>query len=57
MVRALGDRKDGLASVFGTGVMMDTTAASWDDEALTTRGIAGRPASEWVASQARDGRT
>jgi uncharacterized protein YbjT (DUF2867 family) len=52
LVRILGDRQDALASVFGTGVMMDTTAADWDDEPLRARGIAGRSATEWIESQA-----
>ena len=52
LVRVLGDRQDALASVFGTGVMMDTTPADWDDEPLRARGIAGRSATEWIESQA-----
>lgn len=56
LIRLLGDRKDGLSSVFGTGVMIETTAATWDDSALTARGIVGRGASDWIASQARAAR-
>ena len=52
LVRLLGDRQDALASVFGTGVMMDTTAADWDDEPLRARGIEARSATDWIESQA-----
>ena len=53
LVRLLGNRQDALASVFGNGVAMDTTAAAWDDAALRTRDIEGRTATEWIESQAR----
>jgi uncharacterized protein YbjT (DUF2867 family) len=52
LVRLLGDRQDALASVFGTGVMMDTTPADWDDGALRSRGIAARSATAWIESLA-----
>lgn len=52
LVRLLGDRQDALASVFGTGVMMDTTPADWDDGALRSRGIAARSATDWIESLA-----
>ena len=51
-VRLMGDRQDALSSVFGTGVMMDTTASDWDDGPLRSRGIAARSASDWIESQA-----
>jgi uncharacterized protein YbjT (DUF2867 family) len=53
MVRVLPERQDALASVLATGVMMDTTPATWDDEPLRARGIVGRSATEWIESQAR----
>ena len=53
LVRVLGDRRDALASVFGTGVMMDTTPARWDDGPLRARGITGRTATAWVEALAR----
>jgi uncharacterized protein YbjT (DUF2867 family) len=53
LVRLLGARKDGLSSVLGTGVMMDTTAARWDDGPLRSRGVTPRPASDWLRSQAQ----
>jgi len=52
LVRVLGDRQDALASVFGTGVMMDTTAADWDDSPLAARGIVPRSATAWIESLA-----
>lgn len=52
LARVLGDRRDALASVLGTGVMMDTTAADWDDGPLRARGIVARPATAWIESQA-----
>ena len=52
LVRVLGDRRDALASVFGTGVMMDTTSADWGDDPLRSRGIRARSATDWIESQA-----
>ena len=56
LVRVLGDRQDALASVFGTGVMMDTTPARWDDAPLRQRGITPRPASDYLSAQATQSR-
>ncbi len=49
--RALGRPRPALASVFGLGLMMDTTAPRWDDAPLRARGIEPRPASEFIAAR------
>lgn len=50
-VRALGRPRPALASVFGLGLMMDTTAPRWDDTPLRERGIDPRPASRFIAAR------
>ncbi len=49
--RALARPRPALASVFGLGLMMDTTAPSWDDVPLRERGIEPRLASEFIAAR------
>jgi uncharacterized protein YbjT (DUF2867 family) len=51
--RILPRANDALASIFGTGLMQDLTPVTWDDGALTSRGISPRSATEWIAAQAR----
>ena len=50
--RILPRANDALASIFGTGLMQDLTPVTWDDSALTSRGISGRSATAWIESQA-----
>jgi uncharacterized protein YbjT (DUF2867 family) len=49
--RALSRPRPALASVFGLGLMMDTTSPRWDDAPLRERGITPRPASEFIAAR------
>ncbi|HEY8717403.1 hypothetical protein [Pengzhenrongella sp.] len=42
-----------LASVFGTGVLLDTLAPRADDAPLRERGIEPRSATEFIQEQAR----
>jgi uncharacterized protein YbjT (DUF2867 family) len=51
-VRLLGRRNDGLASVFGTGLLQDQQVAAWDDEPLRDRGITPRSATDFLREQA-----
>ena len=51
-VRVLSKPKDGLASVFATGLMLDLVEATWDDEPLRARGIQPRSVTEWLRQQA-----
>ncbi len=50
-VRALDRPRPALASVFGLGLMMDTTPVRSDDAPLRERGIEPRPASEFIAAR------
>jgi uncharacterized protein YbjT (DUF2867 family) len=50
-VRALSRPRPALASVFGLGLMMDTTDPAWDEGPLRERGIEPRPASEFIAAR------
>lgn len=50
--RVLPRANDALASIFGTGLMQDLTPVTWDDRALTTRGISPRSATAWIEAQA-----
>lgn len=54
--RVLPRANDALASIFGTGLMQDLTPMTWDDTALTTRGISPRSATEWIQAQAEAAR-
>jgi uncharacterized protein YbjT (DUF2867 family) len=51
-MRVLDKPKDGLASVFATGLMQDTIPVTWDDQPLRARGIEPRPATDWLQQQA-----
>lgn len=52
VMRILGRRRDAMASILGTGVMMDRRAATWDDAPLRERGITPRSATDWIAREA-----
>jgi len=54
--RVLPRVNDALASIFGTGLMQDLTPVTWDDSALTSRGISGRSANAWIEVQAEAAR-
>lgn len=54
--RVLPRANDALASIFGTGLMQDLTPVTWDDSALTSRGISPRSATAWIEAQAGAGR-
>ena len=51
--RLLNRRNDGLASVFGVGLIQDLNAADWDDEPLRQRGITPRSTTDFLRDQAR----
>lgn len=51
--RLLRTRNDGLASVFGAGLLQDFCPATWDDAPLTQRGIKPRAASDFLRERAR----
>lgn len=40
------------ATIFGTGLMQDLLAVTWDDAPLRERGITPRSASDWIKEQA-----
>lgn len=50
-MRLLDRRHDALASVFGAGLLQDLGDVRWDDKPLTQRGIAAKPASEFIREQ------
>jgi uncharacterized protein YbjT (DUF2867 family) len=52
-MRLMRNRNQALASVFGTGVLMDTVASDWDDAPLRDRGIQPRSATDFIQAQAR----
>ena len=52
-MRLLAGPRDGLASVFGTGVLQDVVTPRWDDAPLRERNIEPRSAREFLESQAR----
>jgi uncharacterized protein YbjT (DUF2867 family) len=51
-MRLLSRRKDALASVFGTGIVQDLNAGTWDDEPLRQRGITPRSTTDFLRDQA-----
>jgi uncharacterized protein YbjT (DUF2867 family) len=51
-IRLLNKRNDALASAFGAGLLQDIRSADWDDAALRERGIAPRPASDYLREEA-----
>ncbi|KGN40704.1 SDR family oxidoreductase [Knoellia aerolata] len=52
LMKVLARRNDAMASILGTGVMMDRSEVRWDDGPLRERGITPRPASDWITEQA-----
>jgi len=52
-MRALARPNDALASILGTGVVLDVVAATWDDGPLQQRDIAPKSASDFLAEQAK----
>lgn len=52
-MRVLDRPYPAMASIFGTGLMLDLLEGTWDDAPLLERGITPRPASEWIREQAR----
>ncbi|MFW5469716.1 SDR family oxidoreductase [Knoellia sp. CPCC 206435] len=52
LMKVLARPNDAMASIFGTGVMMDRTDVAWDDAPLRERGITPRPATEWITQEA-----
>ncbi|HEX7189847.1 MAG TPA: SDR family oxidoreductase [Actinomycetes bacterium] len=52
-MRLLARPRDGLASVFGTGVLQDMVTPRWDDAPLRERSIKPRSASEFLEAEAR----
>ena len=55
-MKLLSRPNDALASVFGTGVMMDESQSTWDDAPLRQRGINPRSATDWINQQASPSR-
>lgn len=51
-MKLLSRPNDALASIFGTGVMQDQIAVTWDDAPLRERGITPRSATDWINQQA-----
>jgi uncharacterized protein YbjT (DUF2867 family) len=51
-MRVLQRPNDAMSSVIGLGLMQDTHAADWDDQAFRDRGIDPRPASDFLREQA-----
>jgi uncharacterized protein YbjT (DUF2867 family) len=51
-MKLLSRPNDALASIFGTGVMMDQSEITWDDAPLRERGITPRSATAWITQQA-----
>ena len=52
-MRLLDRPSPAMATVFGTGLMQDLLAVTWDDAPLRERGITPRSASDWIKEQAR----
>ena len=52
-IRVLDRPNPALASVFGTGLLLDQAEAHWDDAPLRERGIEPRSATEFLREQAR----
>lgn len=51
-MRLLDRPSPAMAAIFGTGLMQDLLAVTWDDEPLRARGITPRSASDWIKEQA-----
>jgi uncharacterized protein YbjT (DUF2867 family) len=52
-MRLLDRPRPAMATVFGTGLMLDLLRVTWDDAPLRERGITPRSASDWIREQAR----
>jgi uncharacterized protein YbjT (DUF2867 family) len=52
-MRLLARRNDALASLFGLGILQETSHGAWDDGPLRARGIVPSGATEFVERQAR----
>jgi uncharacterized protein YbjT (DUF2867 family) len=52
-MRALARPNDALASILGTGVVLDVAEATWDDGPLQQRDIIPKSASDFLAEQAK----
>lgn len=52
LMKLLAHRNDAVASILGTGVMMDRTEVTWDDAPLRERGITPRSATDWITQEA-----
>jgi len=52
-MRLLDRPNPAMATIFGTGLMQDLLAVTWDDAPLRERGITPRSASDWIKEQAR----
>ena len=52
-MRALARPNDALASILGTGVVLDVVEATWDDGPLQQRDIIPKSASDFLAEQAK----
>jgi uncharacterized protein YbjT (DUF2867 family) len=55
-MRILARPSPAMATIFGTGLMLDLLPLTWDDSPLRDRGITPRAASEWIREQAQDPR-
>lgn len=53
-MRVLARPAPAMATIFGTGLMLDLLPLTWDDSPLRDRGITPRAASEWIREQAQD---
>jgi len=51
-MRLLDRPSPAMATIFGTGLMLDLLPLTWDDAPLRERGIAPRAASDWIREQA-----
>lgn len=52
-MRILASPSPAMATIFGTGLMLDLLPLTWDDAPLRDRGITPRAASEWILEQAQ----
>jgi uncharacterized protein YbjT (DUF2867 family) len=52
-MRILARPSPAMATIFGTGLMLDLLPLTWDDAPLRDRGITPRAASEWILEQAQ----
>lgn len=57
LMRVLARPRDAMASILGTGVMMDRTEVTWTDAPLRERGITPRSATDWITQEATRHRT